>query len=432
MSAAAPHLHQIAFGVSPGRGLGPLAASLPVDDSGWIARLELHIRLKGFLDQPMPATALSHIDLGGGRSAVVRRWNTPGASGRNRSHALVGPSDVLRPARTIGLHNWRWPSDVTPGERLPTVSADEVLAAADQGVAGLRDAARDVPDDVASAWLARLLDDPETPACVVGCADDLRLPLLWLTHAASAAYLRHHGYDRPWTFSTYETEASGAVPGTPDVVFAPGRLDDITAGNRITVDLDAPPTASAKSIGLAGQLLANARSGRTVIPAMLPGPPPRRLAPPPSAPSPASVRRTPAARPGIMRRVGGMAAILVALAVGGVAGRLTASAAPPPVATTSSPRPPLDVSVSANTRDSARNLYLWRTNDAKTLSVLTTCKWNKETSVWLCHIDPAPTGTVVAGFANREAVKKRDGKSIPIAEVTCVMAFSGSGCPAKK
>jgi hypothetical protein len=283
----AHEIHQVAFGLRPGRGLGPLASSFPDGDAnaaGWITTLGYHNRLTRFGDQPLPRSALSHIRLDADHVALLYRWSPPGSAARNPSHALVAPAAVLTTARSIGMGGWAWPDEPAAPGSLTAVAVSDVLSLVDAGTAALRDAATAVPDAAATALLARLLDDPSAPMCVVGCADDQSLPLLWLVRAACGDYLRHRGHTRSWTFSTYETEASGAVEGTPEIVFAPGRLDEKgMLGRRITIDLDRPLEASRGAIALATLLLEHARAGRTPDLPTLPALPERDPAAAPTA-----------------------------------------------------------------------------------------------------------------------------------------------------
>lgn len=442
-------IHQVAFGVRSGRGLGPVAASFSVEDDavrGWLLRLEHHIRLKGLLDRPAPGSALSHVDLGDGRCAVVMRWNTPGASGRNNSHALIGSADLLRAPGTAGLRDWRWPADVRQDERLPVIAEGEVLEAVEQGVARLGDAANDLPEHLAPALLARLLDNPGSPVCVKGCPDEHRLPLLWLTYAASAGYLRHHGQGRSWTFSTYETEMGSDAP---DVVFSPG---DSALGDRIIVDLDAPVAASAEAVELADTLLLYARSGQAIDPAALPEPPGRRR--------PAGVtdqdlknknhhlvrhehptrRETGPSRRGVVVAVSA-AALVVGLVIGLLVGRSTAPQPTPTVAapaaqtagpstpqtTSAPPQSTIEVPSPRKARgQAAPEVYLWRIKDQRNLTAVEKCQAPNDKHAWVCKIDPDAD---IVGSANPTEAKV--GTTIQVGKVTCIVAISERGCPAK-
>ena len=74
----------------------------------WEAQLDTHIRLKQYRGSVPPATALSYLRFDGGRAAVLRRRNEPGAAARNASHALVGSVAVLSPEVAVGLGGWSW------------------------------------------------------------------------------------------------------------------------------------------------------------------------------------------------------------------------------------------------------------------------------------------------------------------------------------
>lgn len=249
-------LDQIVFGRRESSGLVVLASSF--DDSQlewWEGALDTHIRLSQFHGKPPPPTALSYFRFGEGRAAVLRRRDEPGAAGRNASHALVGSADMLSPQVALGLDGWSWSTALPTTTRLERVDGDDVVRVGLAAHDHLRIDALDRATNI-TAVLACLLQDPQASVSIVGCPDRDRIPLLWALHAAASTYLAAHGVTRAWTFSTYETEHSGAARDTPEILFTPEGVDATAfVVRRVLIDLAKPPQTSPEATNLARRLL---------------------------------------------------------------------------------------------------------------------------------------------------------------------------------
>jgi hypothetical protein len=223
----------------------------------WRAKLEEHARLQPS-NTEKPVSSLSYIDLEDGYVAVLRRVAQGHTAGRNNSHALIGPAATIDVRVALGLGVWDgWLESAPEGQYLPKYQVGQIA-----GVAGRAERLGSHIEQVERGLgmvLAQLLDNPTLPLSVIGCRNQLRLPMVWGLYAAAAGWLQ--GFGRRWTFSTYEVLHDDSIRCLPEIVFLPAR--PLGAGNvtRTIVDLDTETQASPDSSHLAGQLLATALHG---------------------------------------------------------------------------------------------------------------------------------------------------------------------------
>ena len=245
-----PVIHQIVFDNQ--QGLRPVACSTDERNAvdRWSYWLERFNRLESYDDVAPPRAALSYILMGTDEAAVLYRWRDADTSpGRNPSHALVGPPDVLTVPVALGLARWPDWRDVPRSGRLPVLSPDGMTEFARQGEDDCRAWARRNPEPVLRVVTA-LLERPDLPISVIGATPEASVPLMGALYAIGKPYVANYGSShnliRNWTFSTYEHDHRASVSGLPEVVFLPATPRAQGEHRRSVVDLDSrlPATAS--------------------------------------------------------------------------------------------------------------------------------------------------------------------------------------------
>ncbi|MFG1607794.1 hypothetical protein [Actinoplanes sp. NPDC049265] len=281
-------LDQVFFGWSPRDGrLTVLAETFgrPDEHRRWLHRLQSRIRLQRVAGAAVPDAAVSYFRFPDGNAVLLRRVNTGVTSGRNNSHALIGPAELLTARTALGLSFWKgWRDDLAgtgPLEPLlvgegritePAAEADRILYPKAAG---------------ATATLVRILAarlaDPARPISVVGCPEDQKKAMIWaLTEIAARTGL---GPPEP-TFSTYEDRHDDGVELAPHLLFLPARPYERAEVSRTVVDVEEP--APAGPYLESAQRLAQQLAGRTL------GRPPQASPPsPPPITSPVAARRDP-------------------------------------------------------------------------------------------------------------------------------------------
>jgi hypothetical protein len=249
-------IHQAFFGWSLDSGkLDLIAYSFHQQPEGpiWRGKLEQHVRLQPS-GTDMPASSLTYLDLADGNTAVLRRVASGHTSGRNNSHALIGPAATLDVRVALGLFNWpNWMSTAPNDRYLPPYAASYIAEFA--GNAEQLRYLAEQNEHAIGRVLSRLLDNPARPLSILGCPQQERLPMVWGLHMAAASYLNDRDYPRTWSFSTHEVSHDDSIKGLPEVVFLPEKPLGAGVVNRTIVDLNAAPAASDNS-ELAGSLLA--------------------------------------------------------------------------------------------------------------------------------------------------------------------------------
>jgi hypothetical protein len=236
------------------RALMPLAHSFPGEEMRrYEKKLEPHVRLLPVPGSPVPSQALSYIDLGAETVALLRRSYVGHSSGRNNSHALIGPSSVLTLWVALGLDlSAVWKDDVVPGQPMPPLSFAHFNGRAAQAPPSARPAG--IERDLVVV-LSRLLDNPTEPLSIVGCPDADRLAMVWALGATADAYLREkHGVQRRWSFSTYEDRHDASIERLPEIVFLPAKPTGVAVSQRTLVLLEGEP-AQGPHHALARQLV---------------------------------------------------------------------------------------------------------------------------------------------------------------------------------
>jgi hypothetical protein len=238
-------VEQILFGWTAKGGLGPTRHSIGLTDhevDRWADRLSKYSRLSPtYIDHRawVPPRAFSYFEFADRTAALLARFDN-GESGRNNSHALVGPAATLG-RHAFVLSNWNgWVAE-DPISALPSV---------DQ---------RDWPH-CASRWqdTARLEMQAKRPGLVVlvrevllgdathftvrvGTEDD-PLPLLTLVRDVLDPVLSLPVAEFEWTFSTYEEsdtlhEASAQEDGAPRFWFVRSLpTSGLTDRRRVRID----------------------------------------------------------------------------------------------------------------------------------------------------------------------------------------------------
>ncbi|WIX92965.1 hypothetical protein [Amycolatopsis sp. DG1A-15b] len=209
--------------------------------------------------QPLPATALSYFEYDDGTAALLRRVVDGNSVGRNNSHALIGPADLLSVEVALALGDspaWRsrvWRDEVPDGHPLPSLSAE--VCTMDSAAAGRRaETSPGLERDLVTV-LTRLLDAPDRALSIIGCRDRDRLSMVRALRSAADFYLREQlGVCRQWSFSTYESRHEASVVGLPEIVFLPAKPPSVGDVQRTTVDLGKEPAGSQNRV-LAVQLI---------------------------------------------------------------------------------------------------------------------------------------------------------------------------------
>jgi hypothetical protein len=266
-------VHQAYFGWShDGRGLTVLGYSFSneADAEQWLQRLKTHIRLQPVRGTDPPSHALSYLEFKDGNVAVLRRIASGYSEGRNDSHALIGPADVLDVPLALGLGEWNGWEDRPPSKRFIQTVPVRQLPSPTSTTQRLRPLVERFEDEL-RAVLTRLLDDPGELLSVIGCADENRLAMVWALRETADRYVRERfGVNRRWSFSTYEHRHDNTVVGLPEIVFLPAKQEGAPQVDRATVDLTRPP-ATSRNLDLAAQLVDQFLRGT-----LLPAPEPER------------------------------------------------------------------------------------------------------------------------------------------------------------
>ncbi|HEV8559475.1 MAG TPA: hypothetical protein VGR06_24300 [Actinophytocola sp.] len=216
-------VEQILFGLTPKGGLGVKKYSVgltPDAADKWDNRLSSYNRLSPTAigqKQWVPDRAFSYFEFADGWAALLARFNT-GESGRNNSHALVGPSPALG-AYAMFLSGWdRW-YDRDPGHTLGSVSPYDWQHLVTTWTDHVRIRARDHRAALNSLVREVLLGEAEHYTVLTDTDSD---PLVLLTLARSVLdpVLSSQAQRFSWTFSTYERsdtdpEASPYADGSP-------------------------------------------------------------------------------------------------------------------------------------------------------------------------------------------------------------------------
>jgi hypothetical protein len=233
------------------------------DVARWSHLLGEHIRMVPVDGGTLPSWALSRIDFGD-VTAVVRRVGQGFNSGRNNSHALIGPTGALTTLSAMGLTYWDgWRETADHSALTQPVHVQEIANYADKAE-HLRRPAERLEHEIGIV-LARLLDHPHAPISILGCPDDDRLALVWGLYTAADEYLRmQFQVQRRWSFSTYATRHNVALKALPELVFLPKKEDGAVVVERTIVDISRPETISNERRYTVDQLLKNAFLGTTL------------------------------------------------------------------------------------------------------------------------------------------------------------------------
>jgi hypothetical protein len=204
------------------------------DAARWQHRLQAHIRLQPLPGVDLPPTALSYFAFPDGTAAVLRRVNVGITAGRNNSHALIAPAELLTPRAALGMWffaDWLAEPPVVPLSRLSAQLVAGAVQVADDRLFPMACAhtAQLVP------VIAGLLADPSTPISIVGCPDELRPAMVWAAFEVFEKTGRKLGGR---SFSTYEDRHDVGVERLPYVAFLPARRYERGAVDRTVVELD--------------------------------------------------------------------------------------------------------------------------------------------------------------------------------------------------
>jgi hypothetical protein len=216
-------VEQILFGLTLKGGLGVRKYSLglgPDTVDKWDSRLSRYNRLSPTAvgqKQWVPDRAFSYFEFADGGAALLVRFNS-GESGRNNSHALVGPSPTLGPYAMF-LSGWdRW-YDRDPGHTLGSVDPYDWEYLVTAWTDHVRIQARDIRAALNSLVREVLLGEAEHYTVLTETIPD---PLVLLTLARNVLdpVLSSPARNFNWTFSTYERsdtdpEASPYEDGSP-------------------------------------------------------------------------------------------------------------------------------------------------------------------------------------------------------------------------
>jgi hypothetical protein len=216
-----PHdlIHQVVFGwVQRGTGheMGVYASSYPAGSpwpDRWWDRLDRYGRLipsQTDSGSYLPESTLTYLTFEDGLAALLRR--TPlGSLGRNFSHALVGPADVIE-RFALAIDEWPFWFDRTRQRQLIALSPQELADTLGSAVAR-------EPDPAIREWVQAVQDQldlqPGRPVTVVGLYPWHALPVL----CRLIDPYRHGPY--VGTFATYEASDTDESPDDPAIVFVP-------------------------------------------------------------------------------------------------------------------------------------------------------------------------------------------------------------------
>jgi hypothetical protein len=235
------------------------------DATRWLRRLEPHLRLQPVPGTELPPQALSCLYYKDGFVAVLRRVKAGDSPGRNNSHALIGPAASLGTPIALGLSKWSGWRDNPPSGGVETIPATYFLPAGAAAAEQLQPLAERREHEM-GVVLARLLDHPRDPLSIIGCPDEDRLAMVWGLHEAADDYLRQRGWNRLWSFSTYEDRHADSIVGLPEVVFLPAKPQGVEVAHRTIVQLGPESAVVGQNGTLASHLVANLLRG-TPLPA---------------------------------------------------------------------------------------------------------------------------------------------------------------------
>jgi hypothetical protein len=231
-------INQVFFSWShDGPGLAIFAHSFadPVDAKRWQHRLNPHLRLQPMAGHELPKTALSYLAFDDGYAAVLRRVDTGYSTGRNNSHALIGPVDVLSAPVALGLGQWSGWWDRAAEPRMSWYRAADFGQFAEEAE-HLQEQALMIEPKIRTVF-TRLFDEPNAPLSVIGCPDAHRLALIWGLRLAAEEHLGSAGVRRLWTFSTYENRHDVSADHLPEIVFLPANPAGASTVQRTIIDL---------------------------------------------------------------------------------------------------------------------------------------------------------------------------------------------------
>lgn len=276
-------------------GLTIVASSLPSDDDElrWKALLKQHVRLRSHPEIPLPPHALSYFLFSSEVAAVLRRVKHGDSEGRNNSHVLIGPPQVLTAQVALGLELWPdWQADPPANRRRMNRLRSSQLDCGLDPADALRAQVKDKSGDLERV-LGWLLETPGQPLSIIGCPAEDRVALLWGLMEIGAPVLQSHKVLWAWTFSTYETDHGDAIQYLPEIVCLPAKPVGTSVASRTSVDLTHGGPASPPAANRARELVEQYVHGRPAPAEPVPAPQLVRqstLAPAvsaPSAPSPA-------------------------------------------------------------------------------------------------------------------------------------------------
>jgi hypothetical protein len=213
-------VEQILFGLTTQGGIGITKASNGLSTSQrqrWDQRLDKYNRLNPTIEANgawLPSKALSYFEFGSGDAAVLARFDND-ADGRNSSHALVGPVEVLA-QHAMFLSHWAgWRANAH--EPLRIEDPDVWQALHNGWLDEADDTVRHDPGTLV-LLLESVLSEESPYVTIFGHRNPL--PFLTLAREILDPIVSTPGERFEWTFSTYEDsdtrpEASPGKDGAP-------------------------------------------------------------------------------------------------------------------------------------------------------------------------------------------------------------------------
>jgi hypothetical protein len=228
-------VHQIEYRWHPVRDLCPIASSMSPDSTrGWDSRIRAWVRHPS-AEAPVESVCYQLLPPNGSLAALAFRYRMQGGGDAGTggrplvSRVLAGNASLLTPEVAIALCRTGLPAlagerpgQVTAGDELLSVSADDLVALAAERAGDLDDEA--AWTDGLAQVVAVALADPGTPLAVTvagprigGLAGELA-PLLWGLCRIVRPLLGT--VRRGWSFSTFELPLGSVDPKVlPDIVF---------------------------------------------------------------------------------------------------------------------------------------------------------------------------------------------------------------------